>query len=72
MKRFSYNNLKKLLIDKGLKRKDISVHFSTSTMQRLWHDKPVSGETLLKLCELLDCDITDILTVVNVADESEA
>jgi len=32
-----------------------------ATMQRLRHNKSVSYDVLSKLCELLECDISDIL-----------
>lgn len=35
-------------------------NISSSTINRLRHDKPVSTETINKLCEILKCDISDV------------
>ena len=36
-------------------------HISSSTINRLRHNKPISTETIDKLCKALDCDIYDII-----------
>ena len=36
-------------------------HISSSTINRLRHNKPISTETIDKLCKVLDCDIYDII-----------
>lgn len=36
-------------------------HISSSTINRLKHNKPVSTATVEKLCEALNCDVYDIL-----------
>ena len=58
----NYNNLWKLLIDKGLKKyqlKDLA-HLSSNTMAKLSQNKVVSMEVLLRICSVLECDISDI------------
>lgn len=37
-------------------------HISNSTLHRLKHNKDVSTKTLDTLCDILDCDICDIVT----------
>ena len=37
------------------------LHISSSTINRLRHNKPISTETIDKLCKALDCDIYDII-----------
>ena len=36
-------------------------HISSSTINRLKHNKPVSTATIEKLCEVLNCEVYDIL-----------
>lgn len=36
-------------------------HVSSSTLYRLKHNKPISTKTLDCLCDILDCDIPDIM-----------
>ena len=36
-------------------------HISSSTINRLRHNKPISTETIDKLCKALDCDVDDII-----------
>ena len=47
----SYNKLWKLLIDKG--------------MTKLGKNETVSMEVLLRICKVLDCNVGDIMDVVN-------
>ena len=36
-------------------------HISSRTINRLKHNKPVSTATIEKLCEVLNCEVYDIL-----------
>lgn len=37
-------------------------HISSSTLYRLKHNKAISTKTLDYLCDILNCDISDIMT----------
>ena len=62
----SYNKMWKLLIDKGIKRKDLKEQASVSqnVMARLGKNQAVNMETLEKICDVLDCDIGDVMEFV--------
>ena len=63
----SYKKLWKLLIDKDLKKKDLcelSGVSSTSTA-KMGRNENVNTDILVKICEALECDISDIAEVVN-------
>ena len=62
----SYKKLWKLLIDKNLKKKDlISMSgLSNYTLNKLNAGKSVTTDTLVKICEALNCGIEDIMDVV--------
>jgi len=70
--KLSYNKLWKLLIDKGMKKKDLreATGISANTVARMGKNEVVSLEVLMKICGALDCDIGDILEVL--PDKAEA
>lgn len=59
----SYAKLWKKLIDKNMKKTDlrIATDISTATLAKLSKNEPVSMEVLYKFCQLLKCDIGDIV-----------
>lgn len=65
--RFSYNRLWKLLIDKNMnkqKLKEIS-GISSASVAKLGKGANITTDVLLRICEALECDITDIIELVN-------
>ena len=59
----SYNKLWKLMIDKGMPhRSDLRTltGIGTNTLVKLSKNQQVSMDVLLKICNKLDCDISDI------------
>ncbi len=60
--KISYNNLWKLMIDKGLNKTELReiTGIGTNTLAKLSKNQPVSMEVLMKVCEKLDCDLTDV------------
>ena len=65
----SYNKLWKMLIDKKMNRKDLrkKAGISTASIAKLGKGENITTDVLLKICEALDCDITDIMEI----DKSE-
>lgn len=59
----SYNGLWKILIDKNLKKTDLTelVGISTSTIAKMGKGEPVSVTVLERICDKLDCDFGDII-----------
>lgn len=60
-----YNNLWKLLIDKNMKKKDLRemTGISTASMAKLGKNQKVNMEILIKICESLECNISDIMEI---------
>ena len=58
-----YTKLWKLLIDRGLTKTDLcrATGMSTRTLAKLVANHSVTTDTLLSVCEVLDCDIGDIM-----------
>lgn len=59
----SYNNLWKMLIDKGLKKQDLvdGAGLSSATVAKMGRNEKVSEKSLEKLCNYLNCGVKDIL-----------
>ena len=61
-----YNNLFKLLIDKGLKKSELAkmCNLSSPTMAKLSKNEYVSMDVLVRICQELDCTLDDIVEIV--------
>ena len=62
-RRINYNNLWKLLIDKRMNRKDLreASGVSTATIAKLGRGDNITTDVLVRICDALECDITDIM-----------
>lgn len=62
----SYKKLWKLLIDKDMKKRDLSVQagISHASIAKLGKNENVTTDVLVKICEALECDIGDIMEIV--------
>ena len=65
-----YTKLWKLLVDKKLKKKDLAsiTGLSSSTSSKLSANQNVNTEVLVKICNALQCDISDIAEIVRTED----
>ena len=63
---FDYNKLWRLLEDKKMQREDlrIEVGMSSATLAKLGKNKIVSMDVLGRICQVLNCDIGDIVSYV--------
>ena len=66
----SYKKLWKLLIDKDMRKEDLRLKagISTNTMAKLGKNENVNTEMLVKICTALNCDIADIMEIVENAN----
>jgi DNA-binding Xre family transcriptional regulator len=62
----SYKKLWKLLIDKDIKKKDLSAMsgVSPATITKMGKNGHVTTEVLLKICIALECGLDDIMEIV--------
>lgn len=62
----SYNKLWKLLIDKGMTKTEmrLKADISTTTLAKLGKNETVSMEVLLKICDVLECNVGDVMDVI--------
>ena len=61
-----YKKLWKLLIDKGLNKKELIKisGISSSTMAKITKGQNVTTDALCKICKALDCDFKDIMEFI--------
>lgn len=69
--RVSYNKLWKILIDKKMNKSDLRelTKMGPNTMAKLGKDETISMDVLLRICDVLKCDVGDIMEVL--PDESD-
>ena len=69
-KQISYNKLWKILVDKKLSKADLrrAIGAAPNTLTKLRRDEEVSMTILIRICEHLDCDIGDIVSLEDVSD----
>ena len=62
----SYKKLWKVLIDKDIKKKELSAlaGISPATITKMGKNGHVTTEVLLKICTALNCSVDDIMEIV--------
>ena len=62
----SYKKLWKLLIDRDIKKKDLSAlaGISPATITKMGKGGHVTTEVLLKICRALSCNVEDIMEIL--------
>ena len=62
----SYKKLWKLLIDRDLKKKDLRKMsgISPSTIAKLGRNENINTEVIIKICQALNCDISDMMEII--------
>jgi len=60
---YNYKELWKMLIDKNMSKKELSElsGVSGATLARMKHNKQVTVDILVKICDILKCGIDDIV-----------
>ena len=66
MMRISYNKLWKMLIDKEMKKSDLKekAGISSTSLAKLGKGDNITTDVLLRICEVMDCRIEDILETI--------
>lgn len=62
--KISYNNLWKLLIDRGMQKKDLidQLGISSTTIAKMGKGEKVSLDVLERICLFFDCNIGDVIS----------
>ena len=72
--RISYNKLWKMLIDRKMNKTDLreKTKMGSNTMAKLGRDETISMDVMLRICDVLHCDVGDIMEVLpDDPDETE-
>ena len=71
MSKFSYKKLFKKLIDKDMKNTELmkKANVSKSTFYKIKNGDNVTTDVLLRICNVLECDISEIVECVNDSSE---
>ena len=64
--RVCFKKLWKLLIDRDMKKKDlrIATGISPTTLAKLGRDENINTGILCKICDVLKCDISEIMEMI--------
>lgn len=62
----NYNKLWKLLIDRGMLKKDLqhAAGLSSNAIAKMGKGGDVSTQVLSKICKALACDLSDIVDII--------
>jgi DNA-binding Xre family transcriptional regulator len=68
----SYNKLWKLLIDMNLNKTKLRemAQMSPNTMAKLGKNETISMDIILRICEILKCDVGDIMETIPDEEDS--
>jgi len=71
MSAVSYKKLWKLLIDKDMKKKDLraATGISSSSMAKLGKNENVTTDVLVRICDALGCELSDIMELESEKNE---
>ena len=69
----SYKKLWKLLIDKDIKKKDLieRAKISPATVTKMGKNGHVTTEVLMKICAALNCQVEDIMEIIETIPPAE-
>lgn len=67
----NYNKLWKLLIDKGMSKTQLreQTGVTTNTIAKMGKNENVSTEVICRICKALNCQITDIMELIDEDEE---
>ncbi len=70
----SYNKLWKVLVDKKMSKADLrrAADVAPGTMTSLRRDKKVSMDVMIRICDALDCDIGDVMSIYREESDKAA
>ena len=65
-----YKKLWKLLIDKNMNKTELRTApgITTTALAKLGRNENVNTEVLVKICKVLECDISDIMEITDVEE----
>lgn len=73
MRKASYKKLWKILIDRDMNKQMLGrkASVSSSTLTKMMKCECVNTEILIRICDALDCDLFDIVELVDVVGDDK-
>lgn len=73
MSKLSYKKLFKMLIDIDMKNTELmeKAKISKSTFYKMKNGENITTNVLLRVCDVLKCDVSDIVECVDIDQEQE-
>ena len=70
MSKLSYKKLFKMLIDIDMTNAELmeKAKISKSTFYKMKNGENITTDVLLRVCDVLECDVSDIMECVNIKD----
>ena len=67
----SYKKLWKILIDKDMKKKDLTTfaNISTSTIMKMTRGENITTDVLVRVCRAFDCTFDDIMELLPIEEK---
>jgi len=67
----SYKKLWKILIDKDMKKKDLTTYanISTSTIMKMTRGENITTDVLVRVCRAFDCTFDDIMEILPIEEK---
>ena len=67
MRKISYDPLWKKLIDAKMTKTELAkaCGVSRTTIAKMSKDEPVGLDIILKICNVLDCDVVDVVSILS-------
>lgn len=68
-----YNRLWKLMIDKNINKTELckQAKISTNAMAKMGRNESVPLETLVKICDVLKCNLNDVVEIKSKEENNE-
>ena len=73
MSKLSYKKLFKMLIDTDMKNAELmeKAKISKSTFYKMKNGENITTDVLLRVCDVLKCDVADIVECIDVDDDGQ-
>ena len=67
---FNATGMNKLLIDKNMNKTELrtATGITTTALAKLGRNENVNTEVLVKICKVLECDISDIMEITDIEE----
>lgn len=71
--KISYDKLWKLMIDKKINKTQLiqEAEITSNVMAKMGKNESVQIENLVRICSVLNCDIKDIVEIINTTESEE-